>query len=56
MLKMQLLEIILKKETFIMDANMMFAWMRWMSRIHNRNRQSQTKMVPHLQRRKKKMD
>ncbi|MBA0802402.1 hypothetical protein Gohar_012699 [Gossypium harknessii] len=27
--------------------------MRWMSRLHNRNRRSQTKMVPHFQRRKK---
>ncbi|MBA0832973.1 hypothetical protein Goarm_017321, partial [Gossypium armourianum] len=36
-----------------MDAKMMFPWMRWMPQLHNRNRQSQTKMVPHFQRRKK---
>ncbi|MBA0742155.1 hypothetical protein Gogos_015244 [Gossypium gossypioides] len=36
-----------------MDAKMMFPWMRWMSRLHNCNRRSQTKMVPHFQRRKK---
>ncbi|MBA0570191.1 hypothetical protein Golob_003875 [Gossypium lobatum] len=29
-------------------------WMRWMSRLHNCNYRSQTKMVPHFQRRKKK--
>ncbi|MFQ6653537.1 hypothetical protein Gotur_024889, partial [Gossypium turneri] len=37
-----------------MDAKMVFSWMRWMSRLHNCNRQSQTKMVPRIQRRKKK--
>ncbi|MBA0803170.1 hypothetical protein Gohar_013414, partial [Gossypium harknessii] len=25
-----------------MDAKLMFPWMRWMSRLHNRNRRSQT--------------
>ncbi|MBA0758329.1 hypothetical protein Gotri_021337, partial [Gossypium trilobum] len=30
--------------------------MIWMSRLHNCNRRSQTKMVPHLQRRKKMDD
>ncbi|MBA0770768.1 hypothetical protein Gotri_019361, partial [Gossypium trilobum] len=34
-----------------MEAKMMFPWMRWMPQLHNRNRQSQTKMVPHFQRR-----
>ncbi|MBA0777824.1 hypothetical protein Gotri_005795 [Gossypium trilobum] len=38
-----------------MDAKMMFPWMRWMSRLHNRNCRSHTKMVPHFQRRKKKI-
>ncbi|MBA0709132.1 hypothetical protein Golax_024194, partial [Gossypium laxum] len=37
-----------------MDAKMMFPWMRWMSRLHNHNRQRQTKIVPHFQRRRKK--
>ncbi|MBA0783704.1 hypothetical protein Gotri_001375, partial [Gossypium trilobum] len=36
-----------------MNAKMMSPWMRWMSRLHNRNRQSQINMVPHFQRRKK---
>ncbi|MBA0770230.1 hypothetical protein Gotri_018890, partial [Gossypium trilobum] len=36
-----------------MDAKLMFPWMRWMSRLHNRNRRSQTKIIPHFQRRKK---
>ncbi|MBA0876827.1 hypothetical protein Goshw_027707, partial [Gossypium schwendimanii] len=31
----------------------MFPWMKWMSHLHNRNHRSQTKMVSHLQRRKK---
>ncbi|MBA0840707.1 hypothetical protein Goarm_003269 [Gossypium armourianum] len=30
-------------------------WMRWMSRLHNCNHRSQTKMVPHFQGRKKKI-
>ncbi|MBA0698746.1 hypothetical protein Goari_000442 [Gossypium aridum] len=34
---------------------MMFSWMRWMSQLHNRNRRSQTKMVLHLQKSKKKI-
>ncbi|MBA0699565.1 hypothetical protein Goari_001186 [Gossypium aridum] len=33
---------------------MMFPWMRWMSRLHNCIRRRQTKMVPHLQRSKKR--
>ncbi|MBA0871338.1 hypothetical protein Goshw_024353, partial [Gossypium schwendimanii] len=33
---------------------MMFPWMIWMSQLHNCNRRSQTKMVPHIQRRKKR--
>ncbi|MBA0782689.1 hypothetical protein Gotri_000536 [Gossypium trilobum] len=33
---------------------MMFSWMRWMSRLHNPNRRSQTKMVLHLQKSKKR--
>ncbi|MBA0736434.1 hypothetical protein Gogos_009990 [Gossypium gossypioides] len=39
-----------------MTINMMlmFPWMRWMSWLHNRNRRSQTKTIPHFQRRKKK--
>ncbi|MBA0851201.1 hypothetical protein Goshw_015209 [Gossypium schwendimanii] len=37
----------------IVDAKMIFPWMRWMSRLHNHNLRSQTKMVPHLQIRKK---
>ncbi|MBA0777826.1 hypothetical protein Gotri_005795, partial [Gossypium trilobum] len=28
-----------------MDAKMMFPWMRWMSRLHNRNCRSHTKML-----------
>ncbi|MFQ6635063.1 hypothetical protein Gotur_011066 [Gossypium turneri] len=39
-----------------MDAKMMFPWMRWMPQLHNHNHQSQTKMVPHFQRRKKIFD
>ncbi|KAK5846824.1 hypothetical protein PVK06_003123 [Gossypium arboreum] len=46
---------ILKKETGTMDAKMMFHWIRWISRLHNRNYRNQTKMVPHFQRRKKKI-
>ncbi|MBA0763334.1 hypothetical protein Gotri_012790, partial [Gossypium trilobum] len=38
-----------------MDAKLMFPWMRWMSWLHNCIRQSQTKMIPHFQRRKKIM-
>ncbi|MBA0763162.1 hypothetical protein Gotri_012665, partial [Gossypium trilobum] len=39
-----------------MDVKTMFPWMRWMSRLHNHNRQRQTKIVPHFQRRRKKKD
>ncbi|MBA0718248.1 hypothetical protein Golax_006003 [Gossypium laxum] len=44
----------LNKETITMDAKMMFPYMRWISLLHNHNRQSQTKMIPHFQRRKKR--
>ncbi|MBA0744027.1 hypothetical protein Gogos_006668, partial [Gossypium gossypioides] len=43
----------LKKETITMDAKMMFPYMRWISLLHNHNCQSQTKMIPHFQRRRK---
>ncbi|MBA0766944.1 hypothetical protein Gotri_015932 [Gossypium trilobum] len=38
-----------------MDAKMIFPWIRWMSRLNNRKHRSQTKMVPHFQRRNKKI-
>ncbi|MBA0845820.1 hypothetical protein Goarm_023262, partial [Gossypium armourianum] len=37
-----------------MDAKLMFLWMRWISQLHNRNH-LETKMIPHFQRRKKKI-
>ncbi|MBA0610400.1 hypothetical protein Godav_011260 [Gossypium davidsonii] len=37
------------------NMKLMFHWMRWMSWLHNRNRRSQTKMIPHFQRRKKRL-
>ncbi|MBA0634091.1 hypothetical protein Godav_005230 [Gossypium davidsonii] len=55
MLMMQLLQIILKKEIITVDAKMMSPWMRWMSRLYNRNYRSQAKTIPYLQRRKKKI-
>ncbi|MBA0854426.1 hypothetical protein Goshw_030273 [Gossypium schwendimanii] len=37
------------------NIKLMFRWIRWMSWLHNRNRRSQTKMIPHFQRRKKRL-
>ncbi|MBA0562623.1 hypothetical protein Golob_007654 [Gossypium lobatum] len=34
----------------MVDVKLMFLWIRWMSQPHNRNRRSQTKMIPHFQR------
>ncbi|MBA0742405.1 hypothetical protein Gogos_015467, partial [Gossypium gossypioides] len=38
MLRISVLQIILKKETITIDTKMMFPWMRWMPRLHNHNR------------------
>ncbi|MBA0664120.1 hypothetical protein Goklo_004169, partial [Gossypium klotzschianum] len=34
----------LKRDWAIINAKMLFPWIRWMSRLHNRNCRSQTKM------------
>ncbi|MBA0849529.1 hypothetical protein Goshw_017168, partial [Gossypium schwendimanii] len=42
------------EETIFMDAKLMFLWMIWISQLHNHNH-LETKMIPHFQRRKKKI-
>ncbi|MFQ6645469.1 hypothetical protein Gotur_019099 [Gossypium turneri] len=53
MLRMWILQILMKKEMISMDAKLMFLWMTWIFQLHNHN-YLETKVISYLKRRKKK--
>ncbi|MBA0653826.1 hypothetical protein Goklo_020953 [Gossypium klotzschianum] len=49
-----ILQILMEKEMISMDAKLIFLWMTWIFQLHNCNH-LETKVIPHFQRRKKKI-